>query len=121
MRTIRRNMFETNSSSTHSITFCTQEQFNEFCGGAYIVLDEKLVALEEMREKILRSDSVDEEDKADFDSKSAEELTDIFGNGMTYNQWCEGDEDGSWGPWSACYTTPGGEKIVAFGTVGHDG
>ena len=29
-RIIRRNTFETNSSSTHSLTICTAEQWNEF-------------------------------------------------------------------------------------------
>ena len=40
MRQIRKGVFETNSSSTHSITICTQKEFNEFKSGL-LVLDWK--------------------------------------------------------------------------------
>ena len=40
MRQIRKGVFETNSSSTHSISICTQKEFNEFKSGL-LVLDWK--------------------------------------------------------------------------------
>lgn len=30
---VRQGVFETNSSSTHSITMCTKNEFNEWVGG----------------------------------------------------------------------------------------
>lgn len=37
MRQIRKNVFETNSSSTHSITICTQQEFDEFKKGLRVL------------------------------------------------------------------------------------
>lgn len=45
MRQVRREVFETNSSSTHSITICTAEEFEKFKAGELVwdEWDEKLI------------------------------------------------------------------------------
>lgn len=38
---IRRKTFETNSSSTHSITFCTEDEFEKFTNGELLFIKEE--------------------------------------------------------------------------------
>lgn len=40
---VRQNVFETNSSSTHSITICTPEEWNKLESGNYNGLDKGLI------------------------------------------------------------------------------
>lgn len=84
MINIRANTFETNSSSTHSITICTEEEYNKFINGELGVdFDGNLVPKEEA--------------KYDID---------------TYGEDYERYEE--------YYTSPSGDRIVAFGYYGHD-
>lgn len=121
MKAIRIGVFETNSSSTHSITFCTEQQFADFKAGKYVLWNERLLTLDELRDMINKNKYVDEERKANLDSMNAAELLHVFGEGRTYKEWSYGDLDGFSEPWEASWTTPGGEKIVAFGEAGRDG
>lgn len=83
MINIRANTFETNSSSTHSITICTEEEYNKFVNGELgIDWDDRLVPKEEA--------------EYDFDT---------YGEGY---EWYEEH-----------YTSPSGDKIVAFGYYGN--
>lgn len=54
MKQIRKGTFETNSSSTHSITICTKEEFEKFKNGELV--------LDEWEEKLVPADSEDAED-----------------------------------------------------------
>lgn len=99
---IRQGVFETNSSSTHSICICTQDEFNKFKNGemVYNNWDEELVTEEEF-EKMCKSNDyiVDYKDKKNFD--------DFFYKGYleTYIEK---------------FTSPSGDEMVAFGEYGHD-
>jgi hypothetical protein len=76
---IRIGIFETNSSSTHSISICTEAEW---------------LALKE---------------------NSTEELSeDIIEN---YDDYINGDLE----TYCKQYTTPGGEKLVIFGSYGYNG
>lgn len=48
MKQIRRGTFETNSSSTHSITICTEEEFEKFENGELVFdkWEEKLIPVD---------------------------------------------------------------------------
>ena len=93
MKQVRCNVFETNSSSTHTITVCTEDEWERFAGG------------ELMYDR--------------FYDKLIPTSPDLSG---TY-QYCTYEtfgecEYGSLETYSYQFITPSGDKMVAFGTYG---
>lgn len=114
MRVIRGCVFETNSSSTHSIIMCSKEEYNKWKNGEtclrpyrkerFVTKDKALKILSEYEVNINEDyDSVDEA---------------FRDNGIyTYDSYFDDYFD------SFCeeYITPSGDAIVAFGKYGYDG
>ena len=115
MKSIRRSVFETNSSSTHSITMCSGEDFkawkkgdvvfeDSYNGGKFITLEK---AMKEIKKNYPDLDLTDEDAvrEALFDSEF-----------RTYENYFEDDE-------LECFTdkfkTKGGEEVIAFGKFGY--
>lgn len=98
MKQVRRSVFETNSSSTHSITICTEDEYDKFKRGElmYDRWNEELVP------------------------KSAVLVDSDDGRYSTYDNLGE-NEWYSLDTYSHRFTTPSGDKMVAFGTYGRDG
>lgn len=94
MKQIRYGVFETNSSSTHSICICTQEEYNKWQIGEMIY--------DYYNEKIVPT-PVDGTDKWRYRTYSQ----------YSHNYDLEGYEE--------FFTTPSGDKMVAFGEYGYDG
>lgn len=96
---VRRGVFETNSSSTHSITICSKEEFERWKNGDLIFdrYDDKLCELSE----------IPDEDSEDYDECQYE----------TYGQWYE---DEYLELFEEEYTSKNGDEIVAFGKYGYD-
>lgn len=97
MKKIRRNIFESNSSSTHSLTMVMKSEYDKWIFGelVYDKYDDKLVP-------------VTNETKEDEDYRY-----------LTYEQfhdWEYHDFD----TFTDEMTTPSGEKVVAFGYYGYD-
>lgn len=100
-RTIRRGVFETNSSSVHSLTICTQAEFEAWS-------NDELV-FDNWSEEFIPKSELPEGRKIDnrfdyFDSPDA-----------YFNAKNEDYET-----FKRSYVTPNGEKICAFGYYGHD-
>lgn len=140
-RQIRRSVFETNSSNTHSLTICTEEEYDRWKKGEllYKKWEEKFV---ESSEYIL-TDEIKELAKSDYEEKKQkywkewealleeerEELylikleekkeEDMWGT-MTYseyqNDYCYGLDN-----YVEYYTSPSGDNLVIFGRYGYDG
>ena len=138
MKQIRRNVFETNSSSTHSITMCSQSQFEDWKNGK-ILFDQWNKAFVER--------NITELDK----NAAMEEYKEIYNDKLFYKKWDELSEDekntwyqkhynenryednddlvtysdyfGSYDleAYTSSYTSESGDKIVAFGKYGYDG
>lgn len=91
---IRRNVFETNSSSTHSITICSKQEFEDWKNGklVYDSYGEKLFS---------KNDVVNKDDYEDF---------------MTYDNF----EDQEIATYVRNYKTKNGDEIVVFGSYGSD-
>ena len=119
---IRRGVFETNSSSVHSITMCTGSDFDRWTNGELLFWeDEKKFGtreeiIDDLKKDIwyngkLRYPNINWDDK--------DQVSDIFNdeNIKTFNQYFQNDWFETY--WEA-YTTPGGENVVAFGYYGHD-
>ena len=121
-RQIRQGVFETNSSSVHSITMCTQNEFDDWRNGKVYRNDgwwsssnsslknKAFLTRDEAMELIKSSNwykPMDEDDDVDEYFKEYE----IY----SYENWgnyYETDVNH--------YTTPNGEKIVAVCYYGHD-
>lgn len=100
---VRRGVFETNSSSSHSLCICTQMEYDEWKKGnlVYDDYDECLVPI----------DSLDEEELADFNSGESDQYFDL----ERYHDYiCEEDET-----FEQTFTSPSGDSMIAFGHYGY--
>ena len=118
---IRNGVFETNSSSTHSIVMCMKEEYdkwvsgevylNEYWGDSFSKFtDNKFVTKNEAIDIIEKSKYFNKEDLKDIDTLLKDEdfiLFDDYGN--DFESFYDEIE------------TPNGEKVVSVGYYGWDG
>lgn len=128
MLQIRRNVFETNSSSTHSITMCSKDDYDRWDSGEVYLNDgwwgkdneseyknKKFVTRDEAINIIKCSGGgieYDNEYYESFDKYIAEEY-EIY----TIDEYFENDYLENF---YESYTTDSGETVVAFGLYGYD-
>lgn len=93
-RQIRTGVFETNSSSTHTLTICTKKEFEDWTNGK--------LRLDKWTDK--------------FIPNKAGNIS-IY-NTESYEEWCN---DGYLETFMNSYTTEHGDEIVVFGKYGYDG
>lgn len=132
MLQMRKNVFETNSSSTHSITMCTQDEYDAWVNGKVLLndgwwsgdnesefKDKKFVTREEA-EDIIKHDKYHE--PTDELSNLSDEEFDEYCHDMDYGLYSMDryfeNEYLEW--FDEKYTTPSGETVVAFGLYGTD-
>ena len=111
MKVIRRGVFETNSSSTHSITMCTKEDYDKWENGELLLnkWDECFITREEAIIKL----------RNDYKDLSDDELNDILDEEDWYSYkrfW----DDCEYETFKNTYKTKSGEEIIAFGYYGND-
>lgn len=133
---IRRGVFETNSSSTHSLTVCSEDEFEAWKRGEFL-LDEwngqfvsavdlsdydKQMAKEEYcktKDELQKDwDDLSESAKQKYYRHFAKENDIIDEDGKTYNQYMN---DEYLEHYLRRYTSKSGDKIVVFGRYGYDG
>ena len=134
-RQIRRGVFETNSSSTHSLTMCSEEEFEAWKRGEVLFQEwgsENFVSANKLSDYDKKKASEDyDENKDDFQkdwkdlsdeakqnyyTKYAKEHDIIDEDAKTYEQYMnEGDLE----TFVQRYTSKNGDKIVAFGEYGY--
>lgn len=117
MQTIRRAVFETNSSSTHSITIVSKEEFDKFKRGELFIgeHDDKFSTREQVIsrcKKFIKESLLNPEDEDEFN-----EILDSNGY-KTYDTYMN---EGYLESFIESYTTKSGDEIVAFGVYGQDG
>lgn len=145
-KVIRRGTFETNSSSTHSLTMCTKETYDKWKNGELLFhrWDEEFVEHPTYSEEELKKAFFEDNAKrisngflydntyyTDIDEMiskvevPAKELKDIKERSMddlqSYDSYWEYDSWSSLEGFEETYTTPSGETIIAFGKYGYDG
>lgn len=125
MLQMRKNVFETNSSSTHSITMCTQDEYDAWANGKLLLndgwwgkdntsefKDKKFVTREEAEDIIKHNKYYEPTDE--LSNLSDEELAENYELYSFYryfeNEYLEWFDEK--------YTTPSGETVVAFGLYG---
>ena len=117
-RTIRCGVFETNSSSVHSLTMCTDKEWEAWNNGELYLYNESLITKEKliaiMKERSWWG-------SFDFDKMTDEEWEEFCDDHWIYTKksWEKHVEDGYYETFSGRCTTPGGETIHAFGYYGH--
>ena len=119
---IREGVFETNSSSTHSICMCLKSEFEAWKNGdrIYNSWKERIFTAKELREYInedewlghLREKAHNLSDRELIESMVEED----DGEWQSYEGWCNGGLEG----YHDEFTTPSGETVVAFGEFGFD-
>lgn len=120
-RQIRRGVFETNSSSVHSITMCSQDEYSKWergellkdrYGDTFKTRDEIIEGLK--NEKKYKSDELE---YADVDWSNKETVDKLIKD----NEYVTEEEfwdDIDYETFNDTYTTPSGEKVIAFGYYG---
>lgn len=98
---IRKGVFETNSSSTHSLTLCSEETFDAWKKGDLVLND--------YESEFVPLSSLSKEELEDLDEEQFYTFDGYFDN------YCEEMES-----FVTDYTTPKGEAIVAFGCYGYN-
>ena len=98
MKSVRSSVFETNSSSTHSLTICTKKDFNDFMEG------KKYLGLYD--------DTLYDELPTDQEFFYEEDYVESLDEAMDRNDYLEYYEEE--------FVTPSGDAMVAFGWYGHD-
>lgn len=135
-RQIRRGVFETNSSSTHSLTICTKEEYEKWENGE-LLFSEWHENFVELNNTIL-TDNDKEEVKNEYNNKKQkywkdwEELSDkqkeelylekiekkkSYDELVTYEEYFE---DSYLETFKESYTTPSGDEVVVFGKYGYN-
>lgn len=137
---IRKGVFESNSSSTHSLCICTKDEYERWKNGelSYNEYTEEIVERPEFDERFLKKEYFKYKAKKisngvlykDTYYKDLDELIDRVqvdrdeleqckpDEYLTYSQYVDRYDDLEY--FSENYTTPGGEEIVAFGTYGYN-
>ena len=110
MLQIRRNVFETNSSSTHSLTICSKDEYQDWVDGKcyWSRWNEKFVSKEEVEEGFNKNKGR----YNDFDDYLYEEGL------YTFDSY---ENDIEMETYEEHYQTKSGDKIIVFGYYGYDG
>lgn len=145
---VRYNIFETNSSSTHSLNICTREEYEDWKAGYllyspddykfidnYLLSEEKkMIRLKEYYETKIKSKfykNFEDLNKTEINDLLKSAVSDgyMFESGndidiyeldyFTYDQYCERYSDLD--NYEEYYTTESGDEIVIFGEYGFDG
>ncbi len=143
MKTIRQNTFETNSSSTHSITIVTKNQYEDWKSGKVLFnkwkeefVPVKVKDLFEIKKEYLIENSSELSNgyiyegtyygtfeelcaKVEIEEDTLKEFDEESDNNefYTYDRYYDEIE---YETYEEEYTTPSGDEIVAFGYYGSD-
>ena len=131
---IRHGVFETNSSSTHSLTMCSEEEFEQWKKGELLFdeYSESFVKANSLSDDDKKYAAQDYEDRKDEFSKDWSDLSEsakekyyikyakenniLNEDAKTYEEWGRSDLE----TFVDTYTSKSGDKIVAFGEYGYD-
>ena len=131
MLQVRRNVFETNSSSTHSLCLCTKDEYNKWTDESNTSLVfyknvGRLIPLSDAKEKIIRIKQRydDQEEINRINSMSEEELYKFVTDDYyfySYKMYQDQEDDEATEIYYDEFTTPKGDTVVMFGYEGYDG
>lgn len=117
---VRRGVFETNSSSTHSLTLCSQNEYNKWKEGELVLnWRDKFITREEAIKELKENSWFQDHKSKYFDWNDRELVDETLSKYEFYTYDYYKNNCLEW--FHDTYTTPGGETIVAFGQFGWNG
>ena len=121
MKTIRIGTFETNSSSTHSITMCMESDFLKWKNGEmyWNRWNDELVPKETVEEEFLKENTGVSKEDPDFKDKFEEYLNDDDKTYYTYEEFNDYDYI-EYETYVNKYNTPNGDTVAASGYYRQD-
>ena len=124
MKTIvRKGVFETNSSSTHTMIMCTGEEYQKFEDGEMLVdlMDEELFSYDDIVDLITDDYYKDEFSESGIDITDKRAVVKWAAANIDDLQDVDDFYDDTYlETFSQSFTTESGEKVVAFGRYGYD-
>ena len=122
MKKIRHGVFETNSSSVHSLTMCSGEEYQKWENGEVLYWEDedKFGTREEIIEEMKTMKWYDGTPRySDVNWEDEDEVHDIFSDERI--KTCDEFFENDWfEAYMEEYTTKSGETVVSFGYYGHD-
>lgn len=110
IKQVRLGVFETNSSSTHSLVVCTKEEYDKWKSGELYYLQDVWGLPDALREEYRTKEFITE------DEKLLLEKNDIDEYGIkSFDDWGSDYEEDT-----TTYTTKNGEELVIRCYYGHD-
>lgn len=131
-RQIRRGVFETNSSSVHSLTMCSKGEYDRWKKDNLFLFTGSGRRYPDNNKPIpgnfyTKSEAIEFEKSSNyppsnaFDWENEEEVLELLRENEWYDSGYFGDHLCSeYETFEKTFTTPGGEEIIAFGYYGHD-
>lgn len=123
-KTIRQGVFETNSSSVHSLTMAMKDDYEKFENGELFYITYKYPYFKNVDTDFISRDELYQIAKENgFVGKieDTSELLDFFdGDVVSYDLFWDGDHE-CFDYFTDEITTPKGETVIAFGYYGYDG
>lgn len=95
---IRQGVFETNSSSTHALAICTQEEWDKLQSGEYVVDEWDITKMFDVNDEVVKNDEY--ERYVTYDELYNHSSCEFF---------------------NRHFTTSSGDEMVAWGYFGYDG
>lgn len=146
---VRQGVFETNSSSTHTLTICSKDDFDKWKHGEIFWLDndwhkldtnKNFVTPEEL-EELAEKYNEEQQERINAGDKFAKvlDIDKVLNERPDYDSWRDGYWDterssleaytmddwyarnGGLETYSRSFTSPSGDEMVAFGAFGYDG
>ena len=146
---VRQGVFETNSSSTHTLTICTKEDYEDWKHGDKFWLDndwgklqtsKSFVTSEEL-EELTEKYNEEEQKRIDAGDEYAKvlDIDKVLNERRDYDSWNDNYWDterssleaytmddwyarnGDLETYERSFTSPSGDEMVAFGAFGYDG
>lgn len=118
---VRRGLFETNSSSVHSITMCSDDEWTKWVNDE-VYFDRVVKKFYEPNQDIERARKCQSWDEA-WDLHASDKRNEYFND--CYHRFLTYEEFNDWEyidykTYDTEYTTDKGETVHAFGYYGHD-
>lgn len=125
MRQIRFGVFETNSSSVHTLTVCTEEEYKKYMCGELLAVKypsylkgTRYEGMKMMTPDDAYNYEVDYFKKNNWSTEDEEDIwEEVSCDFKKYNT----DEDDYMEEYEEHFTTPSGDRMVVFGEYGRDG
>lgn len=127
MKQTRYGVFETNSSSTHSITMCMKDDYDKWVNGEVYLNEGGWCSYSKYKDKqfVTKEEAIDiivnntYHHDADLTTMNNDELEEYFRDNEIYT--CDSYGNEYLENFEAEFTTPNGETVVSFGQYGYDG